>query len=103
MTVAEQIGDNLRLARRRANLSQEDLARRAGLHHTEISLLECGRQLPGLDTCMKIVEATEADPRVLFAGVTWHRPQNWNEKGWFTIVGLDEPADLRRPKGSRSS
>jgi len=42
MTVSEQLGRNLRRARRRAYMSQEDLARRAGVHHTEIGLLERG-------------------------------------------------------------
>jgi len=99
VTVSEQIGLNFRRVRLRAGLSQEDLARRSGLHHTEISLLERGGRVPRLDTCMKVVEAGEADPRVLFEGVTWHRPRNRYEKGWFTIDGHELPADLRRPVG----
>jgi transcriptional regulator with XRE-family HTH domain len=95
MTVSEQLGRNLRKARRRACMSQEDLSRRAGLHHTEIGLLERGARVPRIDTCIKILESTNADPRDLFEGIAWHGSARWDEKGWFTIAGLDGPADLR--------
>jgi transcriptional regulator with XRE-family HTH domain len=95
MTVAEQIGLNLRKIRRRAAMSQDGLARRAGIHHTEISLLERGGRIPRLDTCIRILESTEADARDLVDGVGWQGPGGWDQKGWFTIVGLSGPVDLR--------
>jgi transcriptional regulator with XRE-family HTH domain len=97
MTVAEQLGLNLKKARRRAEMSQDALSRRSGLHHTEISVLERGGRIPRLDTAIRILESTGADARDLVEGVGWHGPARWDEKGWFTIVGLDEAADLRPP------
>ena len=98
MTVAEQIGLNLRKVRRRANMSQDALSKRTGLHHTEISMLECGGRIPRLDTAIKIIGSTEAGPGDLVDGITWHEPPRWDERGWFTIVGLDEPVDVRQPR-----
>jgi transcriptional regulator with XRE-family HTH domain len=98
MTVSEQLGRNLRKARRRASMSQDDLSRRTGLHYTEIGRLERGTRVPRLDTAIKILESTNADPRILFEGIAWHEPARWDEKGWFTIAGFDGPADVRPPR-----
>jgi transcriptional regulator with XRE-family HTH domain len=98
MTVAEQLGLNLRKARRRACMSQDDLSKLTGLHHTEISLLERGRRIPRLDTCIKILQSTGADPRDLVDGIAWHGPVRRGEKGWFTIAGLAGPVDVRPPR-----
>ena len=38
--------ERLLLARRRADLTQEELAERAGLHKTDVSKMERGRMLP---------------------------------------------------------
>ncbi|HEY0280956.1 MAG TPA: helix-turn-helix transcriptional regulator [Solirubrobacterales bacterium] len=98
MTVAEQIGLNLKKIRRKACMSQDDLSRRSGLHHTEISLLERGHRVPRIDTCIRIIESTGGDPRDLFEGIAWHGSARWDEKGWFTIAGFDGPVDLRPPR-----
>jgi transcriptional regulator with XRE-family HTH domain len=95
MTVAEQIGLNLRRIRRRTDMSQDDLARRSGLHHTEIGLLERGGRIPRLDTAIRILESTGADARDLVEGVGWQEPAGRDQTGWFTIVGLSGPVDLR--------
>ncbi|MBS1677025.1 MAG: helix-turn-helix transcriptional regulator [Actinobacteria bacterium] len=80
MTVSEQIGLNLRKMRRRACMSKDDLSKRTGLHHSEISLLERGHRVPRVDTCIKILESTNADPRFLFEGIAWHEPARWDER-----------------------
>ncbi|MBS1885607.1 MAG: helix-turn-helix transcriptional regulator [Actinobacteria bacterium] len=102
MTVAGQIGLNLRGIRRKACMSQDDLSRRSGLHHSYISLLERGRRVPGLDICIRILRSTGGDPRDLLEGIEWHGPRNWDEKGWFTIAGLEGPAEVRPPQPGRS-
>ena len=69
MSVAEQFGRNLFMARRRAYLSQEQLARRAALHRTEIGLLERGLRVPRLDTIVKLADGLEVPPGTLLAGL----------------------------------
>lgn len=98
MTVAEQLGLNLRKIRRRADMSQDDLARKSGVHHTEISLLERGGRIPRLDTAIRVLESTGGDARDLVEGVGWEGPESWDQKGWFTIVGLSGPVDVRPPR-----
>lgn len=48
----------IREARRRARLSQTDLARRAGVAQSVISAYESDRRDPGLRTLAKLIEAT---------------------------------------------
>ncbi len=50
-------GAVLREARTRARLSQTDLARRAGVAQSVISMYEADRREPGLRTLTKLVEA----------------------------------------------
>lgn len=69
MSVAEQFGRNLFMAGRRAYLSQEQLARRAALHRTEIGLLERGLRQPRLDTIVKVADGLEVPPGALLAGL----------------------------------
>jgi transcriptional regulator with XRE-family HTH domain len=79
-------------------MSQDDLSKRTGLHHSEISLLERGDRVPRLDTVIKILESTNADPWDLFVGIAWHEPARWDEKGWFTVAGIAGPVEVRPPR-----
>jgi predicted nucleotidyltransferase/DNA-binding XRE family transcriptional regulator len=54
----ESSGTMIRNARRRARLSQTDLARRAGVAQSVISAYESDRREPGLRTLTKLIEAT---------------------------------------------
>jgi transcriptional regulator with XRE-family HTH domain len=69
MTPVEQFGRNLFMARRRAWMSQQQLATRAGLHRTEIGLLEKGKREPRLTTLINLLDALGADPRELLKGL----------------------------------
>jgi transcriptional regulator with XRE-family HTH domain len=62
---------NLVAARRKAGLTQEELADRCGLHRTEISLLERGGREPRLGTLVKLAEALGVPPERLCAGIAW--------------------------------
>lgn len=71
MSVAKRFGENLRRARKRTGLSQEETAVRATLHRTEIGLLERGERLPRIDTLVKLAGALDADPADLLDGIAW--------------------------------
>lgn len=51
-------GDVLREARKRARLSQTDVARRAGIAQSVISTYESGRREPGVHSLTRLVQAT---------------------------------------------
>lgn len=76
MTVAERFGRNLFLARRRAGLSQQELANRAAVHRTEVGLLENGRRTARVDTLMQLSGALEGDPAELLKGIVWQPVEN---------------------------
>lgn len=56
--MTRRAGDVLREARRRARLSQTDVARRSGIAQSVISAYESGRREPGVNTLTRLVQAT---------------------------------------------
>lgn len=75
-------GPNLRRCRKRAGYTQEALAQRAGLHRTEISLLERGLRNPGYDVVTRLLGALGVEPNELLKGTTW-KPPGIGSKGRF--------------------
>lgn len=71
MDFAEAFAANLLRCRRRARLSQGELALRASLHRTEIGKLENAERLPRIDTFVKLCGALEAEPSALLEGLSW--------------------------------
>ncbi|MGH7489152.1 MAG: helix-turn-helix transcriptional regulator, partial [bacterium] len=72
LDVARRFGENLRRVRRQADISQEELGFRSGLHRTEVGLLERGARVPRLDTLLKL--AAGLGIRIespLFEGMSW--------------------------------
>lgn len=65
--ISKQFGLNLKAARRRAGVTQEDLGFRCGLHRTEIGLVESGKRLPRIDTLIKLASALNIHPGNLLA------------------------------------
>jgi len=59
--VASSSGALLREARRRAGLSQAELAVRAGVAQSVISVYESGRRQPALPTLAALIKATGFD------------------------------------------
>lgn len=70
--IADRFGKNLWRERQRASLSQEELALFAGLHRTEISMLERGIRLPRIDTLIKVAGGLECESGLLLTGMSWH-------------------------------
>jgi transcriptional regulator with XRE-family HTH domain len=71
MTAQERFAANLRQARTKAGISQEELGHRCELHRTEISLLERAGREPRLGTIVKLAGALETTPGELAAGIAW--------------------------------
>lgn len=69
--VALRFGENLRRARRRAGLSQDELAARASLHRTEIGMLENGQRVARVSTLIQLAGAIGVEPTELIAGIHW--------------------------------
>jgi transcriptional regulator with XRE-family HTH domain len=69
--VATRLGENLRRARRRVGLSQEQVAIRASLHRTEIGLLERGGRVARVDTLIQLAGAMSIHPAELLEGIGW--------------------------------
>jgi len=57
--VHDRFAANLRSQRRRLGLSQEALADLCDLHRTEISLLECTKRSPRLETIANLARGLE--------------------------------------------
>ena len=71
MSPQERFAANLRQARVKAGISQEELGNRCELHRTEISLLERAGREPRLGTIVKLAGALETTPGELCTGVSW--------------------------------
>jgi len=72
--VKVRFGKNLARARRRAGLSQEELAFLAGLHRTEVGLIERGERTPRIDTAAKLSGALEVPVEEMLEGIAWRPP-----------------------------
>lgn len=64
---------NLRRVRRREDLEPGGawLARRAGLHRTEIVLLEHGERVPRIDTLIRLADSMVVPPGELLDCISW--------------------------------
>jgi transcriptional regulator with XRE-family HTH domain len=56
------LGINLREARQRLGLTQEDVAGRSGVHATEVSRIEAGKRDPKVSTLRRLAAAVEVPP-----------------------------------------
>ncbi len=71
MTPQERFAANLRKARTKVGISQEELGYRCELHRTEISLLERAGREPRLATIVKLAGALDTTPSELCTGIAW--------------------------------
>jgi len=72
MKPRDRFSINLRKARQKAEISQEELGFRCDLHRTEISLLERGGREPRLGTIVKLASALAVTPEYLCTGIAWN-------------------------------
>jgi transcriptional regulator with XRE-family HTH domain len=57
-----ELGTNLRDARKRLGLTQEEVAERSGVHPTEVSRIEVGKRDPRISTLLRLALAVEVEP-----------------------------------------
>lgn len=91
MKVADQFGRNLAYCRRRAKLSQEELAVRASLHRTAVGQLERGERVARVDTVIKLAGSLGIPPGDLLDGMGWD--PGGTRLGRFTEGGCQELAE----------
>jgi transcriptional regulator with XRE-family HTH domain len=93
--LARCLAENLLIIRRRARLSQEQLADLAGVHRTEIGNLERGVRLARIDTVVKLAGALEIAPGDLLKGMAWlpPKPSRGNPRGKFVTRGPEQRDD----------
>lgn len=68
---ARRFGENLMIFRRRADLSQEELAFRAQMHRNQVSELERGVRFPGVEAAVRLASCLRVSVDDLVAGLTW--------------------------------
>jgi transcriptional regulator with XRE-family HTH domain len=93
--VAERFGQNLRRVRKREDLSQEQLARRASLHRTEIGKLENTERVCRIDTLIRLAGAMAVSPGELLDGIAWvpgPEPEGAFAFGSRSITQIPSPA-----------
>jgi transcriptional regulator with XRE-family HTH domain len=83
--VAEQFSAFLREARKRAGLSQEALAARAGLDRSAVGQLERGESSPRLATVIRLAGALGREPSDLIPAIRWTPSGSPAPEGTFTI------------------
>ena len=64
-----KIGKQIRLARERINMTQEELSTIIGCTSQHISVIERGIKFPKLDTLIKIINTLHVPPDILFQDV----------------------------------
>ena len=74
MDIAQRFAKNLIRYRKRAGITQEELAWRASIHRTQIGLIERGRRSPRLSTLVKLAGALSVPPDRLLEGISWEPP-----------------------------
>ena len=64
--ILKKFGEQVKKKRKLANLSQEELAEKLGIHRTYMSFIERGQRNPGLVMIFKISRALKIDLPTLF-------------------------------------
>jgi transcriptional regulator with XRE-family HTH domain len=67
--VTGQVGRRIRRRRRAIDMTQEEMADRAGIHRTQISMFEHGKVMPRLDTLILLARALDVSESQLLAGI----------------------------------
>lgn len=91
LDVSARVGANLANHRRRAKLSQEELAVMASLHRTAVGQLERGERVCRVDTLIKLAGSLGIRPGELLDGMGWE--PGGTRLGQFSDGGSDSSED----------
>jgi len=100
-TLGERFAANLVWFRRKAGLSQQELADRVGMKRTSLSPLERGLRVPRLDTILKLVAGLEVSNCDLVAWMWWDPPGHHHyefppsDSSGHEVLDFDLPAGFR--------
>jgi transcriptional regulator with XRE-family HTH domain len=102
--VAERFAQNLAYHLKRAGLTQEDLAARSGIHRTQAGKLVNGKQVPRLDTLLRLAGALEVPAADLLDGMEYQPFQPAAQPGEFLFSPpKHESGPKRKPARKRKS
>lgn len=71
MSFEQRLGTNVRVLRGHRGLTQRELAADAGLHRSEVGMLERGLRTPRADTVFRLAGALGVPVEKLFVGICW--------------------------------
>jgi transcriptional regulator with XRE-family HTH domain len=92
--VGAQFGGNLKIARKKRGISQEELAFMSELHRAEAGMLERGIRLPRIDTFVKLCGSLDIEPNDLLWGLVWI-PSESTPGGLRVVDGPRTPGRIR--------
>ena len=96
--VAQRFGANLASAREGSGVTQEELSFRAGLHRTEIGLLERGGRIPRIDTLAKLAGALGVPTSSLLDASTGSRANSRAAASACRMRPRNEANNKKRPR-----
>lgn len=79
----DQFRRNLRRRRLDAGMSIRQVADRAELSRTTVSLFEAGKRLPRIDTMIKLAGALGVEPGELLGGIAFRAPEGERPAGFY--------------------
>ncbi len=74
-----QLAENVERLRKQKKMSLSQIAGRAKIHRTHVSLILRGKRTLRLDTFVRLAGALEVTPGELIAGITWNPDANKGE------------------------
>lgn len=83
--IAQRFSQNLKRQLAHSPLTQEELAAQAGMHRTQVPNLLKGKQIPRLDTAIKLAATLGVPLEALTEGIHWTPAVS--AKGKFDISG----------------
>lgn len=75
--LAEQTGRRVRRRRRAIEMSQPDLARRAGVSRSVIAMVEAGNRVARVDSLVRLAGGLIVSPSQLLTGIEWEVEELW--------------------------